>query len=194
MHTSTQYETVFFLFIMGTPISTHRLVQANPDGDVAYNYVFCELCCDPRINTGPLRLTAEADINKDNILKQRTIDNNTYTWSDGLINDLNITTLASDRVGLSVCWYYGPIMNSNMDFISGISGMRLWVATSAATFDQYAWRLGMSDWVYEQNWVDMNGQANPACHTPFLGNSTYVMFVNQTGAVDFYWLVKGCRP
>ena len=131
-----------------------------------------------------------ADISKDNLLRQRYINNSTYTWNNGPLNDLNIKTLDSGPVGLQVCFYEGPIDNVNLNGTDPHSGMRLWIATSETTFAQYAWRAGLPSWVPEQSlWIDLNGHASPACYGWGKGSTTYVMFVDNQNDVQLYWYV-----
>jgi hypothetical protein len=46
-----------------------------------------------------------ADIGDDNQLKQRSNSNTTSFWSDGPLNDMNLTVLDADQVGVQACWY-----------------------------------------------------------------------------------------
>jgi hypothetical protein len=134
-------------------------------------------------------------------LRQRFIDNQTWTWYDGPLNNLDISTLDSERVGLQACFYDGPIDGVGSVSLNGTdptSGMRIFVATSETTFAQYAWRSGLPSWVQEQsNWSGVNGQATPACFGWAAGGTTYVMFVDEENAVHLYWsvllLIDGCR-
>lgn len=130
------------------------------------------------------------DINKENMLRQRTINNITYAWSDGLLNDLNIKTLDADRVGLQACFYEGPIDGVDLNGTQPISGIRIWVATSETTFDQMAWRNGLPTWTFEQTWTNLNGYASPACFGWAPGTVTYVAFVDLQDAVNLYWFVR----
>jgi hypothetical protein len=45
------------------------------------------------------------DIGDDNQLKQRSNSNTTSFWSDGPLNDMNLTVLDADQVGVQACWY-----------------------------------------------------------------------------------------
>lgn len=121
------------------------------------------------------------------MLRQRSIDNLTYTWTDGLINDMKVKMLDDDRVGLRACFYSGPIDGVNLNGTSSLAGIRVFAATSENTFDQLAWRSGLSDWVWEQRWMSLNGHASPACMGWARGSVTYVMFVNDNDAVNVFW-------
>ena len=50
-------------------------------------------------------LTAAVDIGDDNKLKQRSNSNTSSLWSDGPLNDMNLTVLDADQVGMQACWY-----------------------------------------------------------------------------------------
>ena len=181
----------------GTPIS---LLSSAPIG-VIQHHVFCG-CIDCRALALLFAvLTRFPDINNNNSLRQRFIDNQTFTWYDGPLNDLDVSTLDSESVGLQACYYNGPIDSVGSVSLNGTnpnSGMRLFVATSETTFAQYAWRSGFTSWVQEQsNWSGVNGQATPACFGWAAGGTTYVMFVDEQNAIQLYWsvslLIDGCR-
>lgn len=50
-------------------------------------------------------LTEIPDIGADNQLKQRSNSNTTGLWSNGPLNDMNITVFDADQVGMQACWY-----------------------------------------------------------------------------------------
>lgn len=138
--------------------------------------------------------TAFTDTDNGNFLRQRSIDNLTYTWTDGLLNNLNVKMLDDERVGLRACFYPGPIDGANLDGTIGLAGIRVFAATSETTFDQLAWRSGLSKWVWEQRWMNLNGHASPACMGWGRGSVTYAMFVNEQNAVNVLWYVsKSCN-
>ena len=173
-----------------TPISVRGSLGS--DGTHEW-HVFCKslpslVChlCSPTI-----ALTALPDVGDDNTLKQRTFSNVTNTWNGGLLIKYNINTLDSERVGLRVCFYDGPIGNLSL---AGTDGLRLWVATSETTFEQWVWRSGLPDWLYEQTWRDMNAHASPACNPWMKGTTDYIAFVNAADMVDVYWLVNVLWP
>ena len=126
-------------------------------------------------------------MNTDNLLRQKHIDNVTYTWNNGPLNDLNVKVFDSFRVGLAVCFYQGPIENTNLNDTDPESGLRLWVATDETTFDQYAWRAGLPQWVWEETLPDMNGHATPGCFGWGAGWTTYTMFVDADDIPQLYW-------
>lgn len=134
------------------------------------------------------------DVGKNNKLRQQTIDNHTYTWHPGLLDDLSIATLDADKRGLVACYYSGPIDDPSYNASSGDSGIRLFVATSETTFEQLSWQPGMSSWVVEQQWTGLNGRAQPACNGWSAGSVTYAMFVDQDDQVAFYWRDHGNGP
>lgn len=123
------------------------------------------------------------------MLRQRFIDNSTFTWNDGPLNNLNIKVLDSPKVGLAACFYKGPIGNVDLTGTDPLSGIRLWIATDETTFDQYAWRAGLPQWQREQSWYDMNGHATPACYGWAAGSTTYAMFVDNHNTSQLYWSV-----
>lgn len=127
------------------------------------------------------------------MLRQRSIDNNTWSWTDGSLNALNVSVFESTRVGLQACFYRGPIEGVDSADLEGTAidgGVRVWVATSATTFAQYAWRPGMLQWVHEEDRRDVDGRANPACMGWGAGWTTYVAFVDLDGNIAIYWYVQ----
>lgn len=132
-------------------------------------------------------LTDFTDVGEGNKLRQRTMDNVTLAWRPGLLNDLDITTLDSNRSGLIACYYDGPVDSDSYNSSSDYSSIRLFVATGETTFEQLSWQPGMSSWVIEQQWSGMNGHAQPACNGWSPGSVTYVMFVDEDDQVAFYW-------
>ncbi|KAK3696302.1 hypothetical protein LTR37_018038 [Vermiconidia calcicola] len=123
-------------------------------------------------------------IGEDNLLKQRSITNTTYTWTDGLINQLNIEVLDAERVGLQACFYDGPVGSTGQGSWGGI---RLWVASSETTFDQWVWNIGLSHWIWEQSWQELNGAASPACYGWAPDAVDYIMFLDLNNAISIYW-------
>ena len=100
---------------------------------------------------------------------------------------MNLKALDSDHVGLKACLYLGPIGNANLAGITATSGVRLFVASSDTTFEQFAWRPGMSKWIWEQTWRNKNGHASPGCFTWAKGQTTYSMFVDFDDNIELYW-------
>lgn len=137
------------------------------------------------------KLILVADVSKDNKLQQRTIDNETFTWRSGLLDDLDVGVLDADKVGLVSCYYNGPIDDQSYNSTSGDSGIRLFVATSETTFEQISWQPGMPSWVSEQQWNGFNGRAQPTCNGWSTGTVTYAMFVDEDDQVAFYWRDHG---
>ena len=130
------------------------------------------------------------DISVDNTLRQRFIDSNTWAWSDGPINSLNVSVLDTSSAGLSACFYRGPIENLDEKALNGTianTGMRLFVATSETSFAQYAWRTGLAQWTYETEWNDVNALASPACMGWGAGQMMHVAFVDLDNMVSVYW-------
>ncbi|KAK5171479.1 uncharacterized protein LTR77_004624 [Saxophila tyrrhenica] len=127
-------------------------------------------------------------INKENLLRQRSITNLTYVWSDGPLNDLKVRALDSAHVGLTAGFYAGPIGDVNLEGTKPYSGMRVLVGTGDTTFNQYSWRPGLTQWHYDQNWEDMNGEAAPAMFAWGRGQTTYINFIDQKNDVATYWM------
>ena len=124
------------------------------------------------------------------MLKQRIIDNTTYAWADGLLNNLDVRVLDADKVGLEACYYSGPIDNVDLNGTEPSTGIRLFVATSETTFDQFAWRRPLPQWVQEQqSWLNLNGHANPTSYNFAPDGVHYVAFVDLQNAVNLYWFV-----
>lgn len=44
-------------------------------------------------------------IDNKNRIRQRSNSNTTNTWTDGLINQLDLLALDADQVGMQACWY-----------------------------------------------------------------------------------------
>ena len=125
------------------------------------------------------------------MLKQRFIDNQTYTWYGGPLNSANIRAFDAERVGLQACFYQGPIAGVEFNGTDRTSGMRIFVATSETTFDQYAWRPGLASWTKEQSsFESMNGHATPGCFGWAAGWTTYVMFVGSQNDIQLWWSVS----
>lgn len=124
-------------------------------------------------------------------MKQRVIDNLTYTWHDGPLNNNNVEALDAERIGLQACFYQGPIAGVDLNGTDPTSGIRIFVATSETAFDQYAWRSGLESWVKEQSsWESVNGHATPGCFGWSAGWTTYVMFVGMENEVQLWWSVQ----
>lgn len=141
------------------------------------------------------------DINKENILKQRTNSNMTGIWEDGPINDLKLHPYHAEQVGMQACWYgndYGdsdykhsPLpgqnaTNGNAKFSNQV-GMHMWYASDRTTFQQYGWRDGDDSWSHENSFKNMNGHAGVGCYSWGPGTVTYVMMANEENTVEFYW-------
>ena len=123
------------------------------------------------------------------MLRQRTINRNTYTWNNGPLNDLNISVLDANRVGLEACQYLGLIAGVSSERTAG-HGVRLFVATSNDTFEQLSWYPGMSSWIVERRWSGMNGHASPTCFGWGKGHTFYTWFVNAANTIEMWWYVN----
>ncbi|KAK5127916.1 hypothetical protein LTR85_005033 [Meristemomyces frigidus] len=138
------------------------------------------------------------DIDVNNQIKQRSGTNLSSLWTDGPINDANLTVHDADQVGMQACWYgsdYGdsdythtPLPTSGPDaaFTSDV-GMHIWYGSNATTFQQYGWRAGDDSWTYQATWQDYNAHAGVGCYSWGPGTVTYVMMVNLQDTVEFWW-------
>lgn len=64
----------------------------------------------------------------------------------------------------------------------------MWYASSATTFEQYGWRFGDTEWLFQGTWEDKNGHAGVGCYSWADDSSTtYAMFVNTDDAVEIWW-------
>ena len=189
-HGGSAYDLVASDAKNGTPISA---VKSDFD-NIHQTHVFCQLF---RIHYGQLHVTLTqhaTDVNTEGLLRERVIDNSTYVWNDGALNQQNIKVLNADTVGMQACFYGGPLANVNLNGTDAMSGIRLWVAIGETKFEQYAWRSGLSSWTREQSsWNDMNGHASPTCYSWDVGQTTYVMFVDVEDRLVIYWCVLTLR-
>lgn len=120
-------------------------------------------------------------------MRQKSIDNLTHVWTDGLLNKLNVKMLDADHVGLSAGFYAGTIRGVDLTGTPAYSGIRLWAATSATTIYQYSWRPGLTEWYNDYVWTDVNGAAAPATFGWGKGHTTYVTIVDQHNNAVMYW-------
>jgi hypothetical protein len=96
----TQSEIVASNAKNSTPLSAVAYVQNGTSQWHVFCKIFRQFCCEQR------KLTCEfLDIGDDNKLKQRSNSNTTSFWSDGPLNDMNLTVLDADQVGVQACWY-----------------------------------------------------------------------------------------
>ncbi|PPJ55533.1 hypothetical protein CBER1_05374 [Cercospora berteroae] len=137
-------------------------------------------------------------IDQNNTLKQRSNSNTTNVWTDGPINNLNLQVYDADMVGMQACWYgseYGdsdyahsPLPNEDPSANrSAEAGMHMWYASDATTFQQLGWRNGDDTWEHQFTWDSKNGHAGVGCYSWGPGTVTYVMFVNEQNAAEFWW-------
>lgn len=140
-------------------------------------------------------------IDVDNHIRQKTNSNVTNIWQDGEINQLNLTAMDAESVGMQACWYgsfYGdtdyadlkPTVTadgSNATTYSTEVGMHIWYASDATTFQQYGWRDGYDNWEKQDNWTDMNGHAGVGCYSWGPGTVTYTIMVNSENTAEIWW-------
>ncbi|KAF2662779.1 hypothetical protein K491DRAFT_584621 [Lophiostoma macrostomum CBS 122681] len=138
-------------------------------------------------------------INKDNNLAQRTQDNVTGLWSQGLIGKLNLPVYDSPSVGLQACYkgnFYGdadthlfPGANGNNQTLNNTeNGMNIWYATDDSTFQQYTWYPGQDQWQEVDKWQGKNTHAGVGCYSwDQWSTSTYTMMVNKDNNTEFWW-------
>lgn len=142
------------------------------------------------------------DIDATNTLRQRSNSNTTNVWIDGEINDLNLKVWDAEQVGMQACYYgddYGdsdyihtPLPGgeaaSDSDVEAANTGMHMWYATSATTFEQYGWRFGDNEWQQQETWRGKNGHAGVGCYSWIPDSSTtYAMFANTDDTVEIWW-------
>ena len=129
------------------------------------------------------------DVSKTNKLRQLTNSNVTYEWMPGSLNDLDISVLNAEQVGLLACGtrnrFYG---------VRAEEGLRIWVATHETTFAELAWINNGSTWSWQRSWTGFNGHATPSCYTwsPRRGVVTYVSFVDLSNQAIWYWYALRC--
>jgi hypothetical protein len=138
-------------------------------------------------------------INSTGYVNQLSNSNVTNIWQDGYANSLDLKAFNNDSVGLQACWYgsfYGdsdadkfPTANgkTNTESFDEAYGMHLWYASDESTFQQYGIYEGLTSWVFEKTWPNMNGHAGVGCYSWLPGTVTYAMFVNQHNSVEFWW-------
>lgn len=103
------------------------------------------------------------DIGNDNKLKQRSNSNTSGLWSDGPLNDMNLTVLDADQVGMQACWYgnaYGdtdyvhtdrPSTGSTAASVEYGKFDNVAISTTPASLDQTDDVLGMHLWYASDN-------------------------------------------
>lgn len=165
----------------GTPI---RVTQTTAIGS-QQQHVFCTSMSPTALRKKATNLCT--DVGQDGMVKERMIDDINLIWTDGPLTSQNITTLRSNDIGLHSAFYAGPILNYDSEPTEHKSGVRVWIPRSETTFDQMAWRPGLSKWIYEQSWQGMNGHVTPVSNDNSDGNTTYIMFLNGHNKPELYW-------
>ena len=103
---------------------------------------------------------------------------------------------------MQACWYgndYGDSDYIHTPLPGGASGdnssddtrntgMHMWFASDATTFQQYGWRFGEEDWMQQETWENKNGHAGVACYSWAEDSSTtYAMFANTENTIEVWW-------
>lgn len=84
-------------------------------------------------------------------------------------------------------FYAGTIGDLDLKGTSAFSGTRVLVGTSATTFEQYSWRPGLPQWVYEKTWPGMNAEAVPAMYGWAAGHTFYATFIDEQNDAVVWW-------
>lgn len=141
------------------------------------------------------------DVDQENYIRQRSNGNESNVWSNGTIDSLKLQVLEADQIGMQACWYgsdYGdsdyihtPLPGGQSGSDAGLAaktGMHMWYASDATTFQQYGWRFGDDEWLHQQTWEGKNGHAGVGCYSWADDSSTtYAMFVNTDNTVEVWW-------
>jgi hypothetical protein len=162
-----------------TPIAA---AQYTADG-VNYWSVFCEflvaqwrllpVCVDGLV-CGVL--TACADIDTDNFVRQRSGNNETAGWSEGSISKVKLTAWDGDLVGLSAC---ESAANQS-------APVRLFYASNSTAFEEYTWWAERDEWEWERTWEGYSTAANVGCYTGS-DNYRYVGLVNRSNRLEIWY-------
>jgi len=139
-------------------------------------------------------------IDKNNIVREKISDNNTNTWRNGPIGDLNLQAMDDPNVGLQACWYgsfYGDTATKDFPTPTGAAannvsfyqkyGMNLWYPSDENTFQQYGIYEGLPEWTFEKKWAGFNTHAGVGCYSWLPGSTEYAMFVDTHNAVEIWW-------
>lgn len=117
-------------------------------------------------------------------IRERVITNDTTNspspiWQDGTLNSLNLKAYKANTIGMQACYwgdYYGRY---SLNGQARTTGIHLWYADSATTFQQYSWSNGTNRWDYEKTWTDLDGHAGVACQTWDSGTSTHTQHLTM---------------
>lgn len=122
-------------------------------------------------------------IDEDYILRERIITNTTTTsptpvWTDGPLNDLNLTVWKSNTIGMQSCYwgnYYGlngDQANAGIHLSVSLAFGRIyadtnfrWYASDATTFKQYNWANDSASWTFVKEWDGLSGNGGVGCQT-----------------------------
>lgn len=121
-------------------------------------------------------LTKQIDIDQDHQLRQRSGDNSSTFWTDGSLNESNLTAYRGDLVGLHACWAG----------IGARSPIRLWYASDNVTFQEYL--LQDEQWKWQRSWEGYHGAAGVGCYSWGRGDNVYSGFVNTNNNVEIWYL------
>ena len=133
-----------------TPISA---VQYTANGTNYWN-VFCkshiaQMCCARRRGV----LTGRPDIDNNNLVRQRSGNNRTDSWTDGSLSEAHLTAWNGDLIGLAAC---DSAINETIP-------LRLFYASNSTAFEEYLWFAGEDKWVWQQTWNNYSGAADVGC-------------------------------
>jgi len=121
------------------------------------------------------QLILRTDIDKDHIVRQRTADSTSQEWSDGPINDLQLTAFDGDLVGLHACWVGKDRQ----------APLRLWYASDNATFQEYVRKR--NGWTRERTWEGYSGAAGVGCYSMGVGDLIYVALINTSNELEIWY-------
>ena len=106
------------------------------------------------------------------------------SWTEGSTRQAKLKAWDGDLVSLTACWE-----------ISNDFPVRLFYASSNATFEEYLWRRPGDTWHWQQSWEGFNGAASIRCYGGSDGNADeganrYLVLINSNNQIEVWYQKK----
>lgn len=100
-------------------------------------------------------LTAYADIDSNNLVRQRSGNNRTVGWSEDSLSKAKLTVWDGDLVGLSAC----------ESAAHQSAPIRVFYAFNSTAFEENLWRADQDGWEWQRTWEGYSAAADVGCYT-----------------------------
>ena len=165
-----------------TPLSTVNMLWSTSEWHVFCKSIYCVVLGG--IDFSLILLIIQPDIDSEHQVRHRKGNNKSMSWNEGSTRQAKLKAWDGDLIGLTACW------GTSNDF-----PIRLFYASSNATFEEYLWRRPDDTWHWQRSWDGFNGAAAIRCYggspsNTDRGANRYLVLMNSNHQIEVWYQNK----